>query len=130
MGKTVFNTGLEMELLQEYCLVALDVFRQFPYPKVRSEQTAWLSLLAAEDITEAEELIREYPWLEKKNKEITEYEQRTAKIEKEKLQAEKEKEEAEKLAEIQKRQLETLLQEKEAQISELVSLLKEKQQDL
>ena len=64
MGRTVFDTGLDMELLQEYCLVALDVFSQFPYPKVRSEQTAWLSLLAAENFSEAEELIREYPWME------------------------------------------------------------------
>ena len=53
-----------MELLQEYCLVALDVFRDIPYPKIRSEQTAWLSLLATEDTKEAEELVVEYPWLE------------------------------------------------------------------
>ena len=26
-GKTTFDTGLELELLQEYCLIALDVFR-------------------------------------------------------------------------------------------------------
>ena len=63
-GKTVFDTGLKMELLQEYCLVALDVFRDIPYPKIRSEQTAWLSLLATEDTREAEELVVEYPWLE------------------------------------------------------------------
>ena len=64
MGKTVFDSGLKMELLQEYCLVALDVFREFPYPKVRNEQTAWLSLMSTEDIRDAEALIREYPWLE------------------------------------------------------------------
>lgn len=63
-GKTVFNTGLELALLQEYCLIVLDEFRKYPYPKDRSEQTAWLSLLATEDIKEADELIEEYPWLE------------------------------------------------------------------
>ena len=51
-------------MLQEFYLVALDVFRKNPYPKDRSEQTAWLSLLATEDIREAEKLIEEYPWLE------------------------------------------------------------------
>ena len=63
-GKTTFDTGLKLELLQEYCLIALDEFRKHPYPKDRSEQTAWLSLLATEDIREAEKLIEEYPWLE------------------------------------------------------------------
>ena len=63
-GKTTFDTGLKLELLQEYCLIALDEFRKYPYPKDRSEQTAWLSLLATEDIREAEKLIEEYPWLE------------------------------------------------------------------
>ncbi len=56
--------GLEIELLQEYCLISLDVFRKFPYPKIRSEQTAWLSLLTTESLTDAEKLVREYPWLE------------------------------------------------------------------
>ena len=63
-GKTTFNTGLKMELLQEYCLISLDEFRKYPYPKDRNEQTAWLSFLATEDIKEAEKLIFEYPWLE------------------------------------------------------------------
>lgn len=43
-GRTEFQTGLDMEFLQEYFLIALDVFRKFPYPKIRNEQTAWLSL--------------------------------------------------------------------------------------
>lgn len=62
-GKTTFDTGLKIELLQEYCLIALDEFRKYPYPKDRSEQTAWLSLLTTEDIDEAEKLLEEYPWL-------------------------------------------------------------------
>ena len=69
-GRTTFDTGLELELLQEYYLVALDVFRKLPYPKVRSEQTAWLSLLAAEDVWEAEALVGEYPWVEEVYEEI------------------------------------------------------------
>ncbi len=62
-GKTVFNTGLDMELLQEYCLIALDVFKKFPYPRIRDEQTAWLSLLTTEDLKDAKKLVSEYPWL-------------------------------------------------------------------
>ncbi len=60
-GLTVFDTGLNMKLLQEYFLIALDVFRKIPYPKSRSEQTAWLSLLTTEDPDDAKKLIEEYP---------------------------------------------------------------------
>lgn len=42
-----------------------EAFHDFPYPKDRSEQTAWLSLLASESVEEADKLIKEYPWLEK-----------------------------------------------------------------
>lgn len=45
-------------------MIALDVFRKFPYPKDRNEQTAWLSFLSTEDVAEADRLILEYPWLE------------------------------------------------------------------
>lgn len=63
-GRTRFDIRLEMGLLQEYFLIAFDVFRKFPYPKNISEQTAWLSLLVTEDLKEAEKLIRDYPWLQ------------------------------------------------------------------
>ncbi len=66
-GNTVFDTGLDLKLLQEYFLIALDVFQKFPYPKIRSEQTAWLSLLTTENMEDAEKLMEEYPeylWIE------------------------------------------------------------------
>lgn len=69
-GKTVFDSGLDLNLMQEYCLIALDVFRKFPYAKARNEQTAWLSLLATENLEEAEALISDYPWLEEIYQEI------------------------------------------------------------
>ena len=69
-GKTVFHTGLPMELLQEFCFVALDVFQNFPYAKDKNEQTAWLSLLTTENLSDAEALIAEYPWVEEIYQEI------------------------------------------------------------
>ena len=51
-------------MLQEFYLVALDVFRKNPYPKDRSERTAWLSLMCTENLEDAERLIRDYPWLQ------------------------------------------------------------------
>ena len=69
-GRITFDTGLEMDFLQEYCLIALDVFRQIPYAVDRNEQTAWLSFLVTETVEEAEKLMTEYPWLEEIYKEI------------------------------------------------------------
>lgn len=69
-GKTVFDTGLNLELLEEYFLIALDVFRKFPYSKIESERRAWLSFLTTESLGEAGELIEEYPWLEEIYREI------------------------------------------------------------
>ena len=69
-GKTKFDTGLELSLLQEYCLVCLDVFREFPYAKDKNEQTAWLSFLLTETAEEAEKLVNEYPWLEEIYREL------------------------------------------------------------
>ena len=43
-----------MELLQEYFLIALDVFRKFPYSEDKNELTAWLSLLVTEELEDAE----------------------------------------------------------------------------
>lgn len=71
-GKTVFDTGLGLELLQEYCLIALDVFRNFQYPKSKNEQTAWLSLLATENLDAAEVVLDEYPWFEEIYREMAE----------------------------------------------------------
>ena len=69
-GRIVFDSGLEMDFLQEYCLVALDVFRQNPYSEDRNEQTAWLSFLTTETLEDAERLMNKYPWLEEIYKEI------------------------------------------------------------
>ena len=53
-----------------YCLVCLDVFREFPYAKDKNEQTAWLSFLLTETVEEAEKLVSEYPWLEEIYREL------------------------------------------------------------
>lgn len=70
-GKTVFDSGLNMELLQEYYLIALDVFQKIPYSEgEKSEQRAWLSLLTTENLEDAERLIEDYPWLKEIYQEI------------------------------------------------------------
>ena len=70
-GKTVFDSGLNMELPQQYYLIALDVFQKIPYSEgEKSEQRAWLSLLTTENLEDAERLIEDYPWLKEIYQEI------------------------------------------------------------
>ena len=69
-----------MEFLQEYFLIALDVFRKFPYPKDRSEKSGWLSLLATENLEDAERMIGEYPWLKEIYEEMVMLRQRPEEV--------------------------------------------------
>ena len=44
-GKTVFDTGLELELLQEFCFVSLDIFRELLHNNgIRNKLDAWLTM--------------------------------------------------------------------------------------
>ena len=149
-GKTCFDTGLEMELLQEFCLIALDVFREIPYSEdEKSEQKAWLSLLTTENLKDAERQVRNYPWLEEIYREIAMLRQRpeevlgmwsealrildenTLKYYVEELEEKLRKVTEEKDAELQKvakekdTELQKITEEKDAEIVELKKLLKE-----
>lgn len=93
-GKTTFDTGLPMELLQEYYLIALDVFRERHYTEdiyntlekpteSRAEKNslkAWLSLLAVSDMCEVDAVIRRYPWLEEIYREMADYMHRQGEV--------------------------------------------------
>ncbi len=64
-GKTVFDTGLELELLQRFYLISLDVFQENKYPMDKNNRvTVWLSLLATRNVDDLTEILAVYPWLE------------------------------------------------------------------
>ena len=64
-GKTVFDTGLKLELLQRFYLISLDVFSENKYPMDKNNRvTAWLSLLATRNVDDLTEILAVYPWLE------------------------------------------------------------------
>ncbi len=69
-GTMQFNTGLEIKTLEGIYLVALDEFRNIAYHKENSKLAGWLSLLVTESTDDAEQLIKEYPWLEEIYREI------------------------------------------------------------
>jgi len=63
---TVCETGAELNFLQEFYLVALDVFQKSEYAKIRNPEdrlAGWLSFFCTENIDDAEELCQTYPWL-------------------------------------------------------------------
>ena len=72
-GKTIFNTGIDFHLLQEYYVIALDVFKNNKYAKEKTELNAWLSLLTANSIDDLATLISDYPWMEKICWDMSEY---------------------------------------------------------
>lgn len=79
-GKVKFDTGLELELLQEYCLIALDVFRKISYHKEKDILTGWLSFLTTESMEDAENLIADYPWLLEIYQEIASYREKPEEV--------------------------------------------------
>ena len=72
-GKAAFDTRIDLRLLQEYYVVALDVFRKSKYSKDINELNAWLSLLTATTIDDLAALISDYPWMETICMDMSEY---------------------------------------------------------
>ena len=60
--RQVSDTGLEMELLEEYFFVPLDIFRQILQNKgIRNRLDAWLAFLSLDDPEWIEKVISAYP---------------------------------------------------------------------
>ncbi len=65
-ARMVCDSGLELNFLQEFYLVALDVFRKSEYSKHRDPKdrlVGWLSFFCTEHAEAAEALCHDYPWL-------------------------------------------------------------------
>lgn len=72
-GRTIFDTDVNLNLLQEYYIVNLDVFKNSKYAKDINELNAWLSLLTADSTDNLATLISNYPWMESICQDISEY---------------------------------------------------------
>lgn len=65
-ARMVCDSGLKLNFLQEFYLVALDVFRKSEYSKHRDPKdrlVGWLSFFCTEHAEAAEALCHDYPWL-------------------------------------------------------------------
>lgn len=54
------DTGLEMELLQKYVFIPLDIFRK-KHNNIDTELDAWLTFLSSDDVSDIIQLIEKYP---------------------------------------------------------------------
>ncbi|CUO01020.1 PD-(D/E)XK nuclease family transposase [[Eubacterium] contortum] len=61
-AKQVFNTGLKMNMLQEYVLIPLDIFKETKQNKaIETKLDAWLSFLSDDRPERIMEIIEKYP---------------------------------------------------------------------
>lgn len=105
VGKTRFNTGIKIELLQDFVLVSLDTFKKYRYSdiregrikitdydydssqydepvseKMKQDRLKYLSLFVAETPQEIERLIEIFPDLESVRRDINEYLERPGEV--------------------------------------------------
>ena len=106
VGKTKFNTGIKIELLQDFVLVSLDTFRKYRYSdikegriditdydydssqyndelvseKMKRDRLKYLSLFVAETPQEIDRLIEIFPDLESVRRDINEYLERPGEV--------------------------------------------------
>ncbi len=75
-ARTVCDTGLELNFLQEFYLIALDVFAKSEYAKVKRPKdrlNGWLSFFCTENTEDAVRLCETYPWLSEPYKEMASF---------------------------------------------------------
>lgn len=106
VGKTKFNTGIKIELLQDFVLVSLDTFRKYRYSdikegrteitnydydssqyndelvseKMKRDRLKFLSLFVAETPQEIDRLVETFPDLESVRHDINEYLERPGEV--------------------------------------------------
>ena len=59
-AKQQFNTGLKLDLVQEYLLIPLDIFLK-KHQNIDKKLDAWLTLIASDEMERIREVIRAYP---------------------------------------------------------------------
>ena len=60
--KQCSDTGLELELLQKYIFIPLDIFKKLRHNKpIDNELDAWLTFLSSDNVDDIMELIQKYP---------------------------------------------------------------------
>lgn len=68
-GKQTFDTGLELDLLQEFILIPLDIFRNMPHNNI-SKLDAWLYFIGSDEPKDILRVVEMYPEFKELYKEL------------------------------------------------------------
>ena len=68
-GKQTFDTGLELDLLQEFILIPLDIFRNMPHNNI-SKLEAWLYFVGSDEPKDIIRVVGAYPEFKELYKEL------------------------------------------------------------
>jgi len=68
-GKQTFDTGLELDLLQEFILIPLDIFRNMPHNNI-SKLEAWLYFIGSDEPKDIIRVVGAYPEFKEFYKEL------------------------------------------------------------
>ncbi len=71
-ARQTFNTGLNLDLIQEYLIIPLDIFLGIPHNKL-TRLDAWLYFIASDKPADILRIIREYPYFAELYKEIFQF---------------------------------------------------------
>lgn len=71
-AKQTFNTGLQLDLIQEYLIIPLDIFLKCPHNKI-TRLDAWLYFIASDDPADILRVIEKYPDFKELDKEVFQF---------------------------------------------------------
>lgn len=71
-SRQVFDSGLELELLQEYIFIALDIFHKITH-NINSKLEAWLLFLSSDELEDMIKLVSSYPEFEELYHQLAEF---------------------------------------------------------
>ena len=72
-GTTIFDTELNIEMLQEFFIINLDIFKDRDYTRENTVLNGWLHFLTTENMCDIAAITKEYPWLEEIYDSVADY---------------------------------------------------------
>lgn len=131
-GKQTFNTGPELDMLQEYLLIPLDIFQAIYHNKTIEEKSvAWLLFLASDQMSDIQKIIAAYPEFKELYRQVFHFRHRKGELINmySEILSEYDSNTVQYMVEQQQIEIEkqqNLLEEKDSEIARLKALLEEK----
>ena len=133
-ARQTFDTGLELDLLQEFIIIPLDVFRKIPHNEI-DELKAWLYFIGSDEPRDICHIVEKYPRFRELYKELIELRYNTKGLLSmfdsfRELLRECDKEAYEEMFREMKEQKELFIKEQEAEIAKQDAVIAEKEKTI